>query len=171
MAPKKGHLDKRFVLNFIVCSQHQTQQSLFSEVLLVAQLSVDSVIDKIPLIEIKMVREMMDIEDEGENSKDGNDFMIETDADGYNSGRTYYLQADSSAECRDISNKISLESKLAVDRANAKTAIAQAQQRVRRFYSSAIFQNLVAFLILTVGKDLFPFNCDIAFFPKPILTD
>ncbi len=101
-----------------------------------------------------MVREMIDAEDEGSTSKDGNDFMIETDADGYNSGRTYYLQADSSAACRDVSKKISQNSKLAIDKANAKTAFAQAQQKVRRFYRSTIFQNLVAFLILTVRNIL-----------------
>ena len=123
--------------------------------MLFAQLSDDTVIDKIPLFEIKMVREMIDAEDEGKKSKDGNEFMIETNADGYNSGRTYYLQADSSAACRDISKKISRNSKQAIDRANAKTAFAQAQQRVGILYRSAIFQNIVAFLILTVGKAMF----------------
>ena len=102
-----------------------------------------------------MVREMIDAEDEGKKSKDGNEFMIETNADGYNSGRTYYLQADSSAACRDISKKKSRNSKQAIDKANAKTAFAQAQQRVGILYRSAIFQNIVAFLILTVGKAMF----------------
>ncbi len=120
---------------------------------LLAHFSDDTVIDKIPLNEIKMVREMIDVEDDVENSKNGNDFLIETDEDGYNSGRTYYLQADSSAQCREISNKISQISKLAIDRANSKTAFAQAQQPVRRVYTSTIFQNVVALLILTVGKD------------------
>jgi hypothetical protein len=70
------------------------------------------VIDKIPLNEIKIIREMIDAEDEGKKSKDGNEFMIETNAEGYNSGRTYYLQADSYAACRDVSKKISKKSKM-----------------------------------------------------------
>ncbi len=124
---------------------------MFSEVVLFAQLSEDTVIDKIPLNEIKLVREMIDAEGEGKKSKDGNEFMIETNADGYNSGRTYYLQADSSKACRDVAKKISQNSIMSIERANAKTAFAQAQQHVRKIYSSAIFQNVVAFLILTVG--------------------
>jgi hypothetical protein len=123
---------------------------LFSEVVLFAHTNEDTVIDKIPLIEIKLVREMIDAVEEGTNSKDCNELMIETDADGYNSGRTYYLQAESSGACRDIAKKLSKNSKIAIDRANAQTAFAQAQQKVRKFYISTIFQNVVASLILMV---------------------
>ena len=149
MATEKGHLDKRWAPKGSF-PHIQTNKFLFSEVVLLSQLREDTVIDKIPLTEIKMIREMMDTADEGQRSN-GNEFMIETNEDGYNSGRTYYLQADSSGACRDVSNKILQNSKLAIERANAKTAFAQAQQQVRKFYNSAIFQNLVAFLILMVG--------------------
>ncbi len=119
-----------------------------------AQMTEDTVNDKIPLIEIKMVREMIDAEDEGRSAKDKNEFMIETNADGYNSGRTYYLQADSRTACRDIANKISENSRIAIEKDNAKTALAQARQQVRKIYTSAFFQNPVAFLILMVS--IFP---------------
>ncbi len=115
----------------------------------------DTVIDTIPLNEIKLVREMIDADGEGKMSKDGTEFMIETNAEGYNSGRTYYLQADSSIDCRNFAKKISQNSTMATERANAKTTFAQAQQKVRKFYSSAIFQNIIAFLILTVGMPFF----------------
>ena len=101
-----------------------------------------------------MVREMIDAEDDDKGSKDGNELMIETNADGYNSGRTYYLQAESSAACREISKKISENSRIAIEKDNAKTAFAQARQKVRKIYRSAFFQNPVAFMILTVS--IFP---------------
>ncbi len=118
---------------------------------LFAHLKEDKVIDKIPLTEITLVREMIDAGDEG-GSNDGNEFMIVTNADGYNSGRTYYLQAESNAVRRDVEQHISHNSKMAIERANAKTAFAQVQQQVRKVYASAIFQNAVAFLILTVRR-------------------
>jgi hypothetical protein len=61
------------------------------------------VIDMIPLTEIKTVREM-DVDEESK-SKDPNEFIIETSPEGYNSGRTYYLQSESSASCRAILSK------------------------------------------------------------------
>lgn len=126
---------------------------LVSDMVLFAQLSEDTIIDKIPLIEIKAVKEMTDVHDGDQKSKDGNDFMIETSTEGYNSGRTYYFQADSKAACKDASNKISHNSRQAIDRANAKTAFTQAQQQVKKVYKSAVFKNIVAFLILSVGMN------------------
>jgi hypothetical protein len=122
-------------------------------VVLFAQLSDDTIMDKIPLMEIKAVKEMIDVDDGDQKSKEGNDFMIETSTEGYNSGRTYYLQADSSTACQEASEKISQNSKQAIERANAKTAFTLAQQRVKTVYKSAIFKNVVAALILTVGMN------------------
>jgi hypothetical protein len=104
--------------------------------------------DMIPLTEIKMIREM-DV-DEDSKSKDPNAFMIETSPEGYNSGRTYYIQAESSSSCRAISSKFSQSSAIAQERANARTAFEQAQRRVGKVYSANWFQNSVALLIIAV---------------------
>ncbi len=142
------------MLIYAFSSSHgQTLKFLYSEVVLFAQINDDKIIDQIPLIEIKLVREMMDVDDESQKSKNCYDFMIETNPEGYNSGRTYYLRADSYAVCREVSEKISQNSKQAIERDNAKTAFAQAQQQVRKIYKSAIFKNIVACLILTVGNN------------------
>jgi hypothetical protein len=127
---------------------------MFSEVVLFAQMSEETITDKIPLTEIKAVREMIDTDDKSQKPKDCNAFMIETNPDGYNSGRTYYLQADSNGACWDVSQKILKSSTFAVEKANSKTSFANAQQRVRKIYKSAIFKNVMALLILTVRRFL-----------------
>jgi hypothetical protein len=119
-----------------------------------AQLNQDIVSDKIPLDEIKQIREMQDVDEENTKSKEVNELMIETLPEGYNSGRTYYLQAESRAACRKIVRKLTDYSTTAHERAHAQTAFAQAQQRVGKVYRSVVFQNFIALLIIAVGRPL-----------------
>lgn len=68
-----------------------------------AQMSDDVVVDKIPLTEIKQVQEMVngDIGEDHESklANQTTDLMVETLPEGYNSGRTYYLSAESATSC------------------------------------------------------------------------
>jgi hypothetical protein len=123
---------------------------LSAEKILFAHIDDDDVVDLIPLTEIKTVREMVGGDGEG-TANDPNEFMIETSPEGYNSGRTYYLQADSSSSCRAISSKFLHCATVALERAHARTAFEQAQQRVRKVYRASWFQNSVALLIIAVS--------------------
>ncbi len=115
-----------------------------------AQLNEDIVIDKIPLDEIKQVREMEGVDEESKKSQEANELMVETYPDGYNSGRTYYIQTESRAMCRKMVRRLLDSSKKAHERAQAQTAFAHAQHRVGKAYRSALFQNFVALLIIAV---------------------
>jgi hypothetical protein len=109
----------------------------------------DIVIDKIPMNEVEMVREMRSIQNE-KRSSDAEELMIETHPDGYNSGRIYYLQAESRVICQKLIQKLRQYSIAARERLNAQTTMAKAQQYVGKLYRSKIFQNFVAILIIAV---------------------
>jgi hypothetical protein len=121
-----------------------------SDVIYFAHLKDDIIIDKIPMNEVELVREMRSILHENKKSLDAEELMIETHPDGYNSGRIYYLQAESKAMCQKIILKLKQYCTAARERANARTAIAQAQQYVHKIYRSKPFQNAVALLIVAV---------------------
>jgi hypothetical protein len=102
--------------------------------------------------EVELVREMRSIPHENKKTTVAEELMIETHPDGYNSGRIYYLQAESNAMCQKIIQKLKQYCAAARERAHARTAMAQAQQHVGKLYRSKIFQNIVAFLIIAVRQ-------------------
>jgi hypothetical protein len=116
------------------------------------QINDDIVIDQIPLAEITRVKEMEAADKVIDDSKDDNELMIETNSEGYNSGRTYYLQADSKLSCQDKIKKLSQYRKAAYERAHAQSLFRQAQRRVLKFYRSTWFQRVMAFLIISVNS-------------------
>ncbi len=116
-----------------------------------SQMNDDIVMDQIPLAEIHRVKEMEAGDQETELAKDANELMIETHPEGYNSGRTYYLQAQSTASCQDIIKKLVQYSAAAFERAHAQSAFRQAQLRVFKVYRSSVFQRFVAILIILVS--------------------
>ncbi len=116
----------------------------------IAQLNEDTVVDQIPLADVQLVREMDIVDGEDNEAKHANDFMIETHPEGYNSGRTYYLQANSKASCQELVRTLSQHCTAAHERAHARTAFAQAQLQVDRVYRSALFQGFFAVLIIAV---------------------
>ncbi len=89
-------------------------------------------------------------EKENDEMNDENRLMIETHPDGYNSGRTYYLQAKSDASCQDIIKWLTQYSTDAHERAHAQSVLRQAKLRVLKAYRSKAFQRLVAILIILV---------------------
>jgi hypothetical protein len=118
----------------------------------IAQLREDAVIDQIPLAEVQLVREMDNVNGEDKEATQSNDLMIETHPDGYNSGRTYYLQAESRASCKDLVRILSRHCTAAHERAHARSAFAQAQRQVEKVYRSAFFQGFFAVLIIAVSR-------------------
>ena len=118
----------------------------------IAQLNEDAVIDKIPLAEIKLVRGMDNVDGADEEAKQSNDLMIETHPEGYNSGRTYYLQADSRSSCESIVQTLSQYCTAAHEREHTRSIFAKAQRKVDKVYRSALFQGFFAFLIIAVSE-------------------
>ena len=140
------------------------------DVIFIAQLRENIIIDKIPMCEVEHVGEMSAIM---QTSSEAAELMIETHPEGYNSGRIYYLQAESRAMCQNLISKLKQYCAAARERANAKTALAQARQHARKLYRSKNFQNVVAILIIAVCQfktfqgiyfDLFLDTCRISSF-------
>ena len=77
-------------------------------------------------------------------------FQIHTEPEGFNSGRTYYLQARTGQECEIIVEQ--LKKYAAVARAKGETAsrIRRAQGHARLVHDSRTFQTLSALVIITV---------------------
>jgi hypothetical protein len=108
------------------------------------------VIDQIPLAEVQSIREMANMEEETMKASPENGFLVETHPEGYNSGRTYYLQAESRASCQEIVRKLSQYSAAAKEKAYSRSVFAKAQRQVDKVYRSTMFQSLVALLIIAV---------------------
>ncbi len=101
------------------------------DVIFFAQLKENLIIDKIPMSEVEHVGEMSTIM---QTSSEAAELMIETHPEGYNSGRIYYLQAESRAICQKLILKLKQYCAAARERANAQTILAQAQQRVCKLH-------------------------------------
>jgi hypothetical protein len=114
------------------------------------QINEDIIMDQIPLAEVNQVKEMEATDKGMDMPKDENEFMIETHPDGYNSGRTYYLQADSRASCQEKIKILKQYRAAAYERAHAQSVFSQAQLRVLKVYRSILFQRFVALLIIAV---------------------
>jgi hypothetical protein len=75
---------------------------------------------------------------------------IHTLPDGYNSGHTYYLQASSDDEFRDIAAKFKHIVQAAVTKAKRLSTSARIHREVKYFFESFYFQFFVAVLIIMV---------------------
>ncbi len=136
-----------------------------------ALLDNDDVIDCIPLYEITLVKKMGS--DAGNDlnlsnfhrktsphSGGGNEQLssdgfhqtlrIDTKPEGYNSGRTYYLQIGSDAEFSRLAISLLFYVKDAIKRFEAKTGLERSQAKVRRLFRSPPFQFAASFFILAV---------------------
>jgi hypothetical protein len=80
----------------------------------------------------------------------GNAFQIATDTNGYNSGRSYYLQAASASQKQEIIAHLQVFAKSARKRAEVKSYFRKTQDRVQMFYISRQFQTTAALLIVAV---------------------
>jgi hypothetical protein len=84
------------------------------------------------------------------SSLTGHAFQIATDTNGYNSGRSYYLQAAGAGQKQDVINLLQKFSKIARMRAEVKSSFRKTQDRVRETYISWQFQTGAALLIVGV---------------------
>ena len=79
-----------------------------------------------------------------------NAFMINTVAEGHNSGRTYYLQASSKDHCLELVRSLKTLAKRAREKVEAHTRLAKLQLRIRKVFNSPWFQTTSAILIIAV---------------------
>jgi hypothetical protein len=87
--------------------------------------------------------------------------QLKTIPDGFNSGRTYYLQAASDEQCYDVCESLSRLARRAREDDAATSCIRLAQERVAAVYESTPFQAAVALLIITViGLSCTPLRLD-----------
>ncbi len=85
----------------------------------------------------------------------GNAFQIATDSNGYNSGRSYYLQAASESQKQEIINHLQVFARSARKKAEVKSYFRKTQDRVQAWYTSRQFQTGAALLIVAVRWSLF----------------
>ncbi len=126
----------------------------------------ENVIDAIPMFEIDFICTAQGDDDscqdetskKSDNRKEAdsqrqkfrNSFQIRTFAEGYNSGRAYYLKASSEQECDNLLNKLSSLALAAKKAKDAKTRFEKSQERVRVVYRSNICQGFTAIMIVAV---------------------
>jgi hypothetical protein len=87
----------------------------------------------------------------------GNAFQIATDTNGYNSGRSYYLQTASASQKQEIIAHLKILATSARKKAEVKSLFRKTQDRVRALYISRPFQSGAALLIVAVQWSL-PFR-------------
>ena len=104
-------------------------------------------IDRIPLSEIDRVHVF---DEEIDRRTYENSLMISTIPEGFNSGRTYYLQESSYARCLEFVKQLNHLAKSARARAESRSAFAKSQLKVRKIYKSWPFQMASASLLITV---------------------
>ena len=126
----------------------------------------EEVRDHIPLHEIEQVIISQDNNDANRASTTGNrlkkaatfneyrffnGFKVVTIKDGFNSGRTYDMQAETKEECNMVVSTISKWSSKAEKAARNASRFQRFQKVMLRCYNSAPFQIFSSFLILTVS--------------------
>jgi hypothetical protein len=79
-----------------------------------------------------------------------NTLQIKTIPDGYNSGRTYYVRAQSESTCRKITASLNKLSTAARESADVRSRFEMVQLRLRGIYSSKCFQIFTSVLIIMV---------------------
>ena len=82
-------------------------------------------------------------------------FQIQTTKNGFNSGRTYYLQAESAEICQEIVRNLSKYVVASRKRADKASRYRRGQKVLLAFYESAPFQLMSSLLIILVS--IFPF--------------
>ena len=145
---------------------------LTKQKLLLGVLGENEARDHIPLSEIQAISIKQDNDAGSSNNARGllkkaetineyrffNGFQIMTVPDGYNSGRTYHMQADTKEDCNRIVSTIQKWAQKAEKAARNATRLEKSQKAMLRLYNSALFQTISSFLILSVSKALIHFS-------------
>jgi hypothetical protein len=134
-----------------------------------SNLSDDAVIDVIPLHEVVMIRDMAlfnEIVDDGSEfngtaasdeekstaESNKNHFNIETSPEGYNSGRIYQVEANSSQNFRVMVDDLTRLSVIAREEAEAKSRFRKTQEKVGKVFNSDVVQRILAIMIFGVRR-------------------
>ena len=131
------------------------------EVIAFAAVNEGLLLDAIPLSEIISIDLMKDLDQSDEhhhhlhNSYEAaidfsRAFQIRTHKDGQNAGRKYVLRADTDDQATTFVSELNHLSKVAAERAVARTRWGSIKQRVRNVYDSSVFQGMSAILIVAV---------------------
>jgi hypothetical protein len=91
-----------------------------------------------------------DIKITAQKSDGSESFQILTKPEGYNSGRSYYLKADSTRACKELVDNLQRLVSIAKARAESITRFQRSQQIARRVYESTPFQIGSSLLIILV---------------------
>ena len=90
-------------------------------------------------------------------------FQIKTSKDGYNSGRTYHVQAISKENCENAINILNQYSQKAKSAAQKRTEFEKSQYLVRKIHNAVWYQTLATTLILAVMHLSYPSRFEISF--------
>ena len=90
-------------------------------------------------------------------------FQIKTIPDGFNSGRTYSLQCESEEQLHNIMDLLEKNIHDAKKRVEARSRLRKSQDKVRKVYTSMLFQCGVAVLIMAVRMPFFLLSCFVAY--------
>ncbi len=116
----------------------------------------DIEIDHIPLEELTFVKEFEKAELESSLMFPSNDeqaseeihvMQFGTEPDGHNSGRSYYIRADSKATFDGLMSHVRSSAKTARKRAEAHTVIQRAQHRAKKLYDAHASQLTIILMI------------------------
>ncbi len=122
----------------------------------------EGVLDIVPLHEVKSIRDttlqneiMLDNDSDFDGSEidetvKKNVFEIETEPEGYNSGRIYQIQAASAEDFRCLLEDLTKLASAAREEAEAKSRFKKSQQRVGKVFNSNIIQRILAVLVFGV---------------------
>ncbi len=151
-----------------LCSTWDRRRIVFTKkIIAFSNASDDKVIDVIPLHEVASIRETslnheVIADDASELSGthiSHDDFAavsiknvleIETNPEGYNSGRAYRIKAKSALDFRKIFDDLTQLSANAREGAQAKSKFKKSQERVGKVFNSNPFQRFLAILIFAV---------------------
>ena len=138
------------------------------DMLYFAFVSSDTVVDSIPLAEILQIKKMganttnespyhsksLSLSHEASFKLLNHHFVrsirLDTSPEGFNSGRTYYLQANTDDELELLIQKLSASVKDAIKRFEARSLLERSQKRARAIYNSRAFQYTAATFVLVV---------------------
>jgi hypothetical protein len=132
-----------------------------NDVIAFAQPNQDVLLDVIPLsevIEIESMQNMDDIEQQHSGVVFGSAidfthaFQIRTKKQGKNSGRKYYMRAETDDAATAIISSLTKYAKTAAKKAAAETRWEKIRSRILTIYDSSIFQGLAAILIVGVSS-------------------
>ena len=125
----------------------------------------DGELDFIPLQDIEFVKEIKDFSEglrrnstrshpTSAGSETFTALQIATRRDGYNSGRSYYLQAETQSQMDGLRSKIQANAMAARKRAEAANLFRRCQGHTRRVYEASAVQGLIALIIVAVSERL-----------------